>query len=255
MNDKNNIAVKIENLSFSFGKKEVLKNINLEIESGIVLGIVGPNGSGKTTLLKIMLGLIQGYSGTVRIPCRYKVREKNHSHICIGYVPQRSFYNRDFPATVYDTVRMGLYGKVGLFGPTREQEEYIDWLLREVGIDHIKNYSIGEISGGQFQRALIARALVAKPSLLLLDEPVVGVDRAGINRFVKLILKLKETLNLTVILVSHDFQAVSLVADRIACLNVTLHVHENPHDQLLEDFIIGASCGYEAYLGYEQHEE
>jgi zinc transport system ATP-binding protein len=248
MSDNNRNIISVKNLSFSYSDKEVLSNVNLDVPPGIVLGIVGPNGGGKTTFLKILLGLLKRYSGEVKVNCQIGVEEhKRHHHRCVGYVPQNIGVNRRFPSTVYDAVEMGLYGFHGFRGPSKEEKEYIDWLLGEVGIREIKDRSISQISGGQLQRTFIARALVTKPSLLFLDEPLVGVDHSGVLKFIELILGLKKKLNLTVIFVSHDLNSVKICSDRIACLNRNLHYHENPEHLTLEQLQQSYSCGFEAY--------
>jgi zinc transport system ATP-binding protein len=250
-NSKNIISIK--NLSFSYNDKEVLSNITLDIPKGVILGLVGPNGGGKTTLLKIMLGLLKGYSGQITVNCQLgNADHKAHHHKCAGYVPQNIGVNRRFPATVHDVVEMGLYGFHGFRGASREEKQYIDWLLGEVGVRELKDRSINQISGGQFQRTFIARALVTKPSLLFLDEPLVGVDQSGIMKFVELILDLKEKLNLTVIFVSHDLDSVKICSDRIACLNRTIHCHENPEHLTVEQLQQSYACGFEAHMDLDK---
>jgi zinc transport system ATP-binding protein len=147
----------------------------------------------------------------------------------VGYLPQGYGLDRDFPITVRQLVRLGLVGKTGMFQSYRKADlDFVEWLLQRVGIAELADRPIGSISGGQQQRALIARALSARPQLLLLDEPTTGIDHAGRQHFVEFIAELKRELDLTVVLVSHDLQAVTAVADRVACLNVTLHYHDAP---------------------------
>jgi zinc transport system ATP-binding protein len=239
--------VMVKDLSFSYGDFKALESINLDVPAGIVLGIVGPNGGGKTTLIKIMLGLLKGYSGEVKVRCTFQPEGKKIRHRCMGYVPQKSAIDLKFPATVYDTVEMGLYGETGLMGPSKDEKEYVAWLLKETGVEELKNKHIGEISGGQLQRTLIARALVGKPAVIFLDEPLVGVDQTGIAQFVELLMKLKNALNLTVVMVSHALHPLPLCADRVACLNRTLHFHDNPEHLTTEDLTRMYACGFEAY--------
>lgn len=240
----------LEHVSFSYGDKIVLKNINLTVEQGNILGIIGPNGGGKTTLLKIMLGLIKGYTGNVIVKCQFKSVNGGFHHNCMGYVPQHSNVNKQFPATVYDTVEMGLYGLTGFMGPTKKEKEYVNLLLKKIGIDEIRDYSINAISGGQLRRTLIARALVGKPSVLMLDEPLVGIDQTGVMAFLKFLTEVKEEFDLTVVLVTHNFHAMTLTADKVACLNKTIHFHDNPEHLSKEDITITYACEYDAFHAY-----
>jgi len=244
--------ISIRDLSFAYGDREVLSHINLDVAERTVLGIVGPNGGGKTTLLKILLGLLKGYSGEFTIRCTYDPRGKKIRHSCLGYVPQKSTINLRYTATIHDAVEMGLYGIIGIRGPSRDERDYIDWLLQHTGISGIRNHSISEVSGGQLQRALIARALVTKPALLLMDEPLTGIDRAGVLQFVELLMNLKNLLNLTVVLVSHDFQALALCSNRVACLNRSIHYHENPANLTVEEISQVYSCSFEAFHAVEE---
>jgi len=237
----------IRDLNFFYGKKQILKNISLDVERGTILGIIGPNGGGKTTLLKIMLGLLNGYTGEVSLKCILKHSKKKIHHHCIGYVPQEKEINLKFPATIYDMVEMGLYGMVGFFGPSADEKAHVEYLLEEVGIADLRDRHIMEVSGGQLQRALLARALVGNPAILMLDEPLVGIDKSGVINFLELLLRIKKDLELTVVLVTHDFQAVSVCADKVACLKETLHFHDNPSRLKPEILAATYSCGFEAF--------
>ncbi|MCD4786048.1 MAG: metal ABC transporter ATP-binding protein [Candidatus Eremiobacteraeota bacterium] len=248
--EKDEIII-LKNVGFSYGDNVVLENINLTVEEGTILGIIGPNGGGKTTLLKIMLGLIEGYTGKVIVKCQFKNKSGGYHHNCMGYVPQHSKVNKQFPATVYDAVEMGLYGLTGFKGPTKEEKEHVNLLLEKVGIDKIKDCSINAISGGQLQRALIARALVGKPSVLMLDEPLVGIDQTGVMAFLKFLAEVKEKFDLTVVLVTHNFHAMTITADQVACLNKTIHFHDNPEHLSKEDIAKTYSCEYDAFHAHQ----
>jgi zinc transport system ATP-binding protein len=253
-------AVCIENLSFSYHElrpeddthlhsdshdrpaitpaqprpRAVLQDITLHIERGCSLGIVGPNGAGKSTLMKIMLGLIEGYSGSVSVmglPPRQACRQGN----VIGYVPQRHTAEWTFPVTARQVVTMGLTGKTGLFRWfSGEDRNYVDEVMEWVGVAHLRDRPIGELSGGQQQRVFIARALAPRPKILLLDEPTVGIDEAGQAQFADLLHRLHESLGLTVIIVSHDLRAIAAGCNRVACLNRTLHYHDSPQGMTAE---------------------
>jgi zinc transport system ATP-binding protein len=160
-----------------------------------------------------------------------------------------------FPISARQVARLGLVGKTGLLrGYAREDLAFVDELLSMVGVADLADAPIGDLSGGQLQRVLIARALAARPKILLLDEPTTGIDRLGQQQFLESIAQLKQRLGLTIVFVSHDLRAVSAISDRIACLNLTLHYHDVPEhlpaDLVyrmfacdLEAFGLGGSCG------------
>jgi zinc transport system ATP-binding protein len=222
------IIAQITNLDFAYSQQLVLKQISLPIERGSTLGVIGPNGGGKTTLLRLFLGLLRPTRGTITIE-GLTPRAAIARGDLIGYLPQNYNLPRDFPITVRQLARLGLAGKTGMLKPHKPDDlEFVDWLLDRVGITDLAQRPIGSISSGQQQRALFARALAGRPSLLLLDEPTTGIDSSGRQRFIDFLRNLKHELKLTVVFVSHDLQAVTAISDRIACLNVTLHCHDAP---------------------------
>ncbi|HZL34325.1 MAG TPA: metal ABC transporter ATP-binding protein [Tepidisphaeraceae bacterium] len=238
--------VEIAGLEFAYGQQSVLHGINLSIAPGTTLGVIGPNGGGKTTLLRILLGLVRPTRGTVRIaglPPRQAVRRGD----LVGYLPQNPRVTSEFPINVRQVVRLGLAGKTGVLRAYHPDDlKFADSLLDRVGIGDLAAKPIGALSGGQLQRALIARALAPRPRLLLLDEPTTGVDRGGQQQFIESIQELKRDLGLTVVFVSHDLRAVSAISDRIACLNTTLHYHDVP-DHLPADLVYRMfACDLEA---------
>lgn len=220
--------VSIDNLDFAYGQQLVLKHITLSIEAGSSLAIVGPNGGGKSTLLKLLLGIHRPTRGSISIMQLSPAEAIRHGDV-VGYLPQGYAVPADFPITVRRLVRLGLAGKTGILRRSaRGDLDFVEWLLDRVGIADLADRPIGSISGGQQQRALIARALAPRPKLLLLDEPTTGIDRSGQQRFIEFLQNLKRELRLTLVLVSHDLRAVASMCDRIACLNVTLHYHDVP---------------------------
>jgi zinc transport system ATP-binding protein len=220
--------VQIENLDFAYGESLVLKQVTLGVDRGTTVGVIGPNGGGKTTLIRLLLGLLAPTRGTIRIdglPPATAIKRGN----VVGYLPQNPRLPGDFPIDVRQAVRLGLAGKTGMFNRYKRHDlDFVESLLDRLGIRELASAPIGSLSGGQLQRALIARALAPRPKLLLLDEPTTGIDQSGQQRFIESIERLKAELGLTVVLVSHDLRAVSAVSDRIACLNVTLHYHDVP---------------------------
>ncbi len=194
--------IEISNLHFSYSDEEVLTGIDLEIEKGDFLGVVGPNGSGKTTLMKLILGLEKPDTGQILVDGK----ERNYQDL-VGYVPQK--YERDphFPATVEELLNIS--GNGGLD---------ID-LLEELEIDDLMGKKFVELSGGQQQRVMAAFALMKEPEILILDEPSVGVDIQAQEKFYNLLDRLNQEKDLTVIFVSHDIGVVSDKTDKVALIN------------------------------------
>ena len=222
-------AVEITQLDFNYGKQPVLRGIDLTVPSGTALGVVGPNGGGKTTLLRLLLGLLKPSGGSIRVGGLSPAEAVRRGDI-VGYLPQNPPGPGAFPLSVRQVVRLGLVAKTGMFrSHAAEDLTFADSLLERVGIAELADTPVRSLSGGQLQRVYIARALVARPMLLLLDEPTTGVDRPGQHRFIDFLQELKEELRLTVVFVSHDLRAVSAISDRVACLNLTLHYHDVPH--------------------------
>ncbi|MEW6658541.1 MAG: ABC transporter ATP-binding protein [Thermodesulfobacteriota bacterium] len=222
------LAVDIHDLLVSYNGVPALEEINLEIETGKYVGVLGPNGAGKSTLLKVILGLIPPTRGRVLVfgEAPQKLRRRGE---VLGYLPQRPLGNPHFPVTVLDMVLMGRYGRVGLLRrPGSQDREIARKNLERVGIPHLAKRAIGEISGGEQQRVFIARALCVEPRLLVLDEPTVSLDACAQDDVFELVNRLKEELNLTVLMVSHDIGGVARHVDDIVCINRRIHVHQAP---------------------------
>jgi zinc transport system ATP-binding protein len=235
------LAVNIENLSVYYGQTPALTNVSLEVEQGEYLGLLGPNGGGKSTLLRTILGLVPVSSGTVRVFGDKPSKSRAH----VGYVPQLNSIDRRFPITVFEVVLTGRMKKgiSQFFRYSREDREIAEALLEKVGLRELKARRISELSGGQFQKMLIARALAVKPSLLLLDEPTASVDAASRDQIYSLIEELSRTM--TIILVTHDLLAVSSKVHRLACLNGSLIYHGEPK---LSQRIVSSLYGCEVDL-------
>lgn len=222
------LAVDIRDLWFFYNSVPALEEVNLEIETGKFVGVLGPNGAGKSTLLKVILGLITPARGEVRVfgELPHKLRHRGE---VLGYLPQRPLGNPHFPLSVLDVVLMGRYGRVGLLRrPGPRDREIAQQNLERVGIPHLAGRSIGEISGGEQQRVFIARALCVEPRLLVLDEPTVSLDACAQDDVYEMVNRLKEELNLTVLMVSHDIGGVARHVDDIVCINRRIHVHQAP---------------------------
>mgnify|MGYP000998803449 CR=1 FL=1 len=214
-------AVEIENLTVYYQEVCALSNISLTIKDKEFIGIIGPNGGGKTTLLRSILGLIRSYTGNIRI----YGRSPDKAHGLLGYVPQLAKFNRNFPISVMEVVLMGrLSGRIPVFHRyTAEDRSIAESIMNDLGIYELRNRQIGQLSGGQLQRVLIARALAVQPKILLLDEPTASLDAGSKSDIYDILKKLNETI--TIILVSHDMAAISSYIHTLACLNTKLYYH------------------------------
>jgi zinc transport system ATP-binding protein len=247
-------VVCVDQVSFAYTGHLAIEGVTLHVKQGTKLGIVGPNGSGKTTLLKLMLGSLIPDSGEVRV-LGLSPQDACARGDLVGYVPQRHLLDWSFPVSVRHVVEMGLAGKRGLIGRLSQAErEWATELLQAVGMAHLANEPIGALSGGQQQRVFVARALVAKPQVLFLDEPMTGIDQAAQESLATLLEQVRARFSLTMVMVSHNLRAVIATCDRIACLNRTLHYHDRPaslsRDVLLRVF----QCDVDALLDGHSHE-
>lgn len=217
--------IELEDVSFQYEYQEVLHNISLVVREGDFLALLGPNGSGKSTLLKIIFGLLKPTKGSVKLFGENSTSFKHREWI--GYVSQKSnSFNAGFPATVKEVVASGLTKKIGLFKRhLPNKEERVFEALHAVGMEQFANRNIGELSGGQQQRVFIARALIAEPKLLILDEPTVGIDYENVQSFYDMLYHLNEELRITMILVTHDVDTLTDTISHVACLNKTIHFH------------------------------
>ncbi len=229
------VVVETRNLNVSISGCKVLEDVNLRILENSFTGLIGPNGGGKTTLLRTLLGLIPVDEGEVRIEGELLGTGKKGTWI-MGYVPQQIRVDRRFPLSVLDAVLMGRYGKIGLGRrvSSTDREIALDCLDR-VGLVHLAQVRIGDLSGGEQQRVFIARALSASPKVLILDEPTAAVDVAAQDSFYRLLQQLQQTYSLTVVMATHDIGVVPIYCDAIACLNRTLHLHGRPEEILKKD--------------------
>lgn len=218
-------VISLQNIYFKYENKDVLKDVNLNIQRGSFMGLVGPNGGGKTTLIQLILGLLTPDKGSIELLHEPIHTFKDWSHI--GFVSQKSSsFNKGFPATVFEVVAMGLTAKIGYFKFLKKRHKArILHAIQQVGMETFTYQNIGNLSGGQQQRVFIARALVSEPELLILDEPTVGVDFENVKRFYELLHQLNTEQNITLLLVTHDTGAMTEYATDVACLNQTLHFH------------------------------
>ena len=213
--------IELENVSFTYDKITVLEEVNVTVNRGEIVSIVGPNGGGKTTLLRLILGLLQPDVGTVRI---YGGSPED-ARLRIGYMPQHVHHDRDFPVSVTDVVLMGRLGHtrrlVGRY--SKEDRLAAQAAIEQVGLSGEASRSFAKLSGGQRQRTLIARAICAEPELLLLDEPTSHVDSRSESELANLLGKLSEQMS--IVMVSHDLGFVSDLVRRVICVNRRVATH------------------------------
>ena len=213
--------VSLRNVSVNYDSTIALEGVSLDIYPSDFLGVIGPNGGGKTTLAKAILETIP-YNGEVKFSSALTDCE----HRLIGYLPQQSEFDRSFPITVIDVVMSGLQAKKGLLGRyTADDRRRAMELLEMTEIAEIANRQISEISGGQMQRALLCRAIILEPKLLILDEPTNFVDNHFENELYTLLKRLNERM--AIVMVSHDIGTISSVVKSIVCVNRTVHRHDS----------------------------
>ncbi len=230
------VVIEIEHLSFGYGAEPVLEDVSLTVNRGDVLGLIGPNGSGKTTLLKLILGLLSPQQGTIRLFGQELRRFSERARV--SYVRQRSWdFERNFPASVEELVRLGRVPRLrwGLW--RRADTKAIHRAMRAMDIEELRARPISALSGGQQQRVFLARALAQEPDLVLLDEPTAAVDPQVEAEFYELLARLKREQGLTIVLVSHDIEAVVKQVTKIACLNKKLLFCGTPQECLASDLL------------------
>jgi zinc transport system ATP-binding protein len=216
--------IELKDVSFSYGGEPVLEHINLAINAGEYVGVIGPNGGGKTTLIRLILGLEKPDKGDIRLwdkPISGFTQRR-----MIGYVPQR-VGGGDFrlPITVEEVVRFGAQSK-------QDAAE----ALERIGISQLAHRTLAQLSGGQQQKAFIAKALAGKPEVLILDEPTAGVDVKSQDAFYQLIAQLNKE-GLTIVMVSHDIDVVMNEVSKLVCINEDLVYHGKPKDFIEKEYL------------------
>jgi len=214
--------IKVTGLSYYYDSLPTLDNISFTVGKGDFLGIIGPNGAGKTTLFQCMLGIVGDYKGDINlfgsdIKQNKKILQK------IGYVPQKKSVEQTFPATVEEIVSLGVIGM-------KNSRDDINMAIDFVELGSYRDKRIGELSEGQQQRAIIAKALVKQSELLILDEPTTGIDSASQERFYDLLTKLNKDKGITIVWSSHDMNAVERLANKVACIDRKLFFHGQSED-------------------------
>ena len=206
----------------------------MDIYDDDFIGIIGPNGGGKTTLVKAIMGAVP-YSGTISVAD--ELRRGNHFKI--GYMPQVSQFDMNFPISIEEVVLSGLQADKGFFSRyNRADKMKAHALLEQMGISDLASRPIGEVSGGQMQRALLCRAIIAEPKLLILDEPTNFVDNRFEHEFYRMVQSLSQRM--AIVIVSHDLGTISSVVKSIVCVN--RHVHRHNSNTLTEEQLLNYNC-------------
>jgi zinc transport system ATP-binding protein len=213
-------VVELSHVTAGYGGLNAIEDVSLSVVQGEFLALVGPNGGGKSTLLKVVLGLLEPRAGTLRVFGSSPADSRRR----LGYVPQAARFDRDFPISVNDLVAQARLDGARLFArPTAADRAAVTAALEEMRIAHLARRPVAALSGGELQRALIARALAGEPELLLLDEPTASVDARMGETIYDLLVRLNDRI--TLVVVSHDIGFVTAHAGRVACLNRTLVCH------------------------------
>ena len=235
MNSKD-FCIECLNVTFSYGPNTVVKNASFSVAAGDFLGIIGPNGGGKTTLLRLILGVLKPDSGTIRLlggdPLKTRVKA--------GYIPQETNLNKGFPISVHDVVMMGLTRSrgIGRFF-TSDDKKRTDAILEQFGLLSFRKRAISDLSGGQRQKVLLARALVADPEILFLDEPTSSVDATGADDIYEYLQNINKN-GTTVVLVTHNIGILSRYIKSVACINTEVFFHP---DGKLDEHSINRTFG------------
>jgi ABC-type Mn2+/Zn2+ transport system ATPase subunit len=212
-----NTVIKIQDAVVSYREDVALQGVSLEVRKGEFVGIIGPNGAGKTTLLTVINGLGKLVHGEVRV-LGSRLNGTNGSSLRkrIGYVAQVQNIDPRLPISVRETVMVGCYGRLGLFHrPARAQWEIVDKVLEMVGMAHLSQRPIGHLSGGEYQRAAIARALVQQPEIFLLDEPTASIDQKAQHEILSLIQLIHREYHMTTLFVTHDLRTLPPICQRL----------------------------------------
>ena len=231
-------ALAVRGLWAGYNHHPVLEEVSFQVARGDIVGIIGPNGSGKSTLMKAILGLVKPWRGQISVldqsaaPARQRV----------GYMPQVEQVDWDFPVTVADVALMGRYAQRGLLRRARRSDrEAADASLERAGVYQLRHQLIGELSGGQRRRVLLARALVNHPDLLLLDEPTAGMDATAQHQLLDIIEGLRQE-GTTVVLSTHDLSCVPEWCVKAACLNRRL-IAFGPPSEILNERVLSETFG------------
>jgi manganese/iron transport system ATP-binding protein len=230
MDQRNGLALEIKGIWAGYNRIAALADVSFQVTQGNITGIIGPNGSGKSTLMKAILGLVKPWRGQICVLGQPSELQRR----LVGYMPQVEQVDWDFPVTVGDVALMGRYAHRGLLRRTsRDDRQAAEAALERVGMANLRHRLIGELSGGQRRRVLLARALANNPTLLLLDEPMAGLDATAQHQLLDIISELRDE-GTTIVLSTHDLSCVFSWCQQVACLNCRLIAFGSPSEILTE---------------------
>ena len=221
--------LEIRDLSLTLGGNSILHNINLDVKHGHIHALIGPNGAGKTTLIRSIMGGMP-HKGTIRFLFGDNGR--------IGYVPQLLEFDHSVPITVFDFIFLMLKKSPLFLSRRRPMRKKIQKILSATGCEHLIDRGVGNLSGGEFRRVLLAQALVPRPELLLLDEPASNVDEVGARHFEQMLIDLKQEHGHSILMVTHDMQTIIRIADRVTAINRTVTYDGSPDNLSLSDLLV-----------------
>lgn len=230
MQSQENKLIELTDVWMQYEHRCALKNVNLTINKGDYVAITGPNGGGKTTLLKIMLKLIKPTHGSVS----YWMNGQETDSIKIGYLPQKNMIDSKFPISVKETIVSGLFDRQNRFSIfSNPSSSKVDEIMEEMGIAHLKDEALGNLSGGQMQRTLLGRALISEPKVLILDEPLSYVDKRFEQQIYKIISQIAPST--TIVLVSHEMTGIAPIATRHIIVDQTIHDCHAEHHYIISE--------------------
>jgi len=229
-------CTRIQGLSVRYGARVALRDVNLHFHCGELTAVVGPNGAGKTTLFRAILGEVP-HSGSVEFIASDEKRKPN-----VGYVPQRVVFDRHEPVSVLDLLAVSLTRRPAWFRVGRSVRDRALAALAVVQGTHLVDRPVGGLSGGELQRLLLAMAMTPVPQLLLLDEPVAGMDAEGLRMFYQIVCDLRREHDMSILMVTHDVAAIAPHADRLVVLNQTV-LADGPPDRVLADSAVRREAG------------
>ncbi len=243
--DTSKPVLELKDVTVKFGAETILDNISFSVKKGERIAVVGPNGAGKSTLFKTITGTIRPGSGNI-----FVYGDKPLAHICIGYVPQSSMIDWNFPVTVYDVVMMGRTGRIGLFKrPSGQDKGVVFYALGIVKMAEFADRQIGMLSGGQRQRVFLARAIAQDAGLLLMDEPLAGLDAASQQDIYRIIEYLSEEKGVTILVSTHNLNAAGKNFPKIILLNKKVIVIGSGKEVMNKKYLLSTFGGHLAVIG------